>query len=241
MKACSRCGARSRAAATSSCTRAGWLEGGLRCSYEKIILDIDLLQMVAEFLTPLDLSDDALGVDAIRESARAAISSARQHTQARYKTAFYCADPLRLAQLRDLGRGRLADRDRAGQPGLEGAPRGLRGALHGPGDPRGARRLRRQAQAPKAARRRIFDRLARALMAERSHEASSTSTASDAPAAGLGSYAQADRSSTGATPDRCSSAGRSRVTVRRATCRRTSRLRRGWPGRIHRATCVPPT
>ena len=28
---------------------AGWLEGGLRCSYEKMMLDIDLLQMVAEF------------------------------------------------------------------------------------------------------------------------------------------------------------------------------------------------
>jgi trimethylamine--corrinoid protein Co-methyltransferase len=41
---------------------AGWLEGGLRCSYEKMILDIDLLQMVAEFLTPLDLSEDALGI-----------------------------------------------------------------------------------------------------------------------------------------------------------------------------------
>ena len=43
---------------------AGWLEGGLRCSYEKMILDIDLLQMVAEFLTPLDLSEDALAVEA---------------------------------------------------------------------------------------------------------------------------------------------------------------------------------
>ena len=46
---------------------AGWLEGGLRCSYEKTILDIDLLQMVAEFLTPLDLSEDALAVDAMRD------------------------------------------------------------------------------------------------------------------------------------------------------------------------------
>ena len=44
---------------------AGWLEGGLRCSYEKTILDVDLLQMVAEFLTPLEVTRDALAVEAI--------------------------------------------------------------------------------------------------------------------------------------------------------------------------------
>lgn len=68
---------------------AGWLEGGLRCSYEKMILDIDLLQMVAEFLTPLDLSDDALAVDAIRDVGPGGHFFGTPHTQARYKTAFY--------------------------------------------------------------------------------------------------------------------------------------------------------
>jgi trimethylamine--corrinoid protein Co-methyltransferase len=68
---------------------AGWLEGGLRCSYEKMILDIDLLQMVAEFLTPLDLSEDALGVDAIRSVGPGGHFFGTQHTQDRYKTAFY--------------------------------------------------------------------------------------------------------------------------------------------------------
>jgi trimethylamine--corrinoid protein Co-methyltransferase len=68
---------------------AGWLEGGLRCSYEKMILDIDLLQMVAEFLTPLDLSDDALGVEAIRSVGPGGHFFGTQHTQDRYKTAFY--------------------------------------------------------------------------------------------------------------------------------------------------------
>lgn len=68
---------------------AGWLEGGLRCSYEKMILDIDLLQMVAEFLTPLDLSDDALAVDAIREVGPGGHFFGTQHTQDRYKNAFY--------------------------------------------------------------------------------------------------------------------------------------------------------
>jgi trimethylamine--corrinoid protein Co-methyltransferase len=68
---------------------AGWLEGGLRCSYEKMILDIDLLQMVAEFLTPLDLSEDALAVEAIRSVGPGGHFFGTQHTQDRYKTAFY--------------------------------------------------------------------------------------------------------------------------------------------------------
>lgn len=68
---------------------AGWLEGGLRCSYEKMILDIDLLQMVAEFLTPLDLSEDALAIDAIRDVGPGGHFFGTPHTQARYKTAFY--------------------------------------------------------------------------------------------------------------------------------------------------------
>jgi trimethylamine---corrinoid protein Co-methyltransferase len=68
---------------------AGWLEGGLRCSYEKMMLDIDLLQMVAEFLEPLDLSEDALGVEAIREVGPGGHFFGSPHTQARYKTAFY--------------------------------------------------------------------------------------------------------------------------------------------------------
>jgi len=68
---------------------AGWLEGGLRCSYEKTILDIDLLQMVAEFLTPLDLSEDALAIDAIRDVGPGGHFFGTPHTQSRYKTAFY--------------------------------------------------------------------------------------------------------------------------------------------------------
>ncbi|MGN6469460.1 MAG: trimethylamine methyltransferase family protein [Rhizobiaceae bacterium] len=68
---------------------AGWLEGGLRCSYEKTILDIDLLQMVAEFLTPLDLSEDALAVEAIRDVGPGGHFFGTQHTQDRYRNAFY--------------------------------------------------------------------------------------------------------------------------------------------------------
>ena len=68
---------------------AGWLEGGLRCSYEKTILDIDLLQMVAEFLTPLDFSEEALAIDAIRDVGPGGHFFGTKHTQDRYKSAFY--------------------------------------------------------------------------------------------------------------------------------------------------------
>lgn len=68
---------------------AGWLEGGLVCSYEKMMLDIDLLQMVAEFLAPLDLSEDALAVEAIREVGPGGHFFGSPHTQARYRDAFY--------------------------------------------------------------------------------------------------------------------------------------------------------
>ncbi len=68
---------------------AGWMEGGLSCSYEKTIMDIDLLQMVAEFLTPLDLSEDGLAVDAIRDVGPGGHFFGTPHTQARFKNAFY--------------------------------------------------------------------------------------------------------------------------------------------------------
>lgn len=67
----------------------GWLEGGLCCSYEKIMLDIDLLQMVAEFLKPLDLSEDAMGLSAIAEVGPGGHFFETSHTQQRYRDAFY--------------------------------------------------------------------------------------------------------------------------------------------------------
>jgi len=65
------------------------MEGGLCCSYEKTILDIDLLQMVQEFLTPLDFSEDALALSAIADVGPGGHFFGTQHTQDRYKEAFY--------------------------------------------------------------------------------------------------------------------------------------------------------
>jgi trimethylamine--corrinoid protein Co-methyltransferase len=68
---------------------AGWLEGGLTASYEKFILDIEQLQMVAELLQPVGASDDDFAVAAIAEAGPGGHFFATQHTMARYKNAFY--------------------------------------------------------------------------------------------------------------------------------------------------------
>jgi trimethylamine--corrinoid protein Co-methyltransferase len=68
---------------------AGWMEGGLVASYEKFVLDCDLIQMVMEFLQPLDLSEDALGLDAMREVGPGGHFFGAAHTLARYTGAFY--------------------------------------------------------------------------------------------------------------------------------------------------------
>ncbi|THV24719.1 trimethylamine methyltransferase family protein [Peteryoungia ipomoeae] len=68
---------------------AGWTEGGLTASFEKFILDVDMLQMVAEFLTPLDVSPDALALDAVREVGPGGHFFGTAHTLARYESAFY--------------------------------------------------------------------------------------------------------------------------------------------------------
>lgn len=68
---------------------AGWMEGGLRASYEKMVLDADLLSMLSEFLSPLEVNDDALAVDAISEVGPGGHFFGVEHTQSRYRDAFY--------------------------------------------------------------------------------------------------------------------------------------------------------
>jgi trimethylamine--corrinoid protein Co-methyltransferase len=68
---------------------AGWMHGGLTASFEKLILDAEMLQMMAAFLTPLDTSPDALALDAIRAVGAGGHFFGSDHTMARYETAFY--------------------------------------------------------------------------------------------------------------------------------------------------------
>jgi len=68
---------------------AGWMEGGLTASFEKIVLDAEMLQMMTEVLVPIQVDDDTLGLDAIREVGPGGHFFGAAHTLARYETAFY--------------------------------------------------------------------------------------------------------------------------------------------------------
>ena len=68
---------------------AGWMEGGLVASFEKMVMDADMLQMIAEVLQPIQVDDETIGLDAIREVGPGGHFFGAAHTLARYKTAFY--------------------------------------------------------------------------------------------------------------------------------------------------------
>lgn len=68
---------------------AGWMEGGLHASYEKMILDAELLGMVAAFLEPVVVDEPSLALDAIAAVGPGGHFFGAEHTQTRYKTAFH--------------------------------------------------------------------------------------------------------------------------------------------------------
>ena len=68
---------------------AGWLEGGLTASKEKLILDVEVLQMLAETFQPLVVDDEEIGLDAIGETPPGGHFFGGEHTLQRYRTAFY--------------------------------------------------------------------------------------------------------------------------------------------------------
>ena len=68
---------------------AGWMEGGLQASFEKMALDADLLAMVAEFLRPLRVDEAEMALEAMREVGPGGHFFGAEHTQSRYRTAFF--------------------------------------------------------------------------------------------------------------------------------------------------------
>jgi trimethylamine--corrinoid protein Co-methyltransferase len=67
----------------------GWLEGGLTASFEKLIIDAEMLQMMAEYLVPITVDEATLAVDAIAEVAPGGHFFGASHTLSRYENAFY--------------------------------------------------------------------------------------------------------------------------------------------------------
>jgi trimethylamine--corrinoid protein Co-methyltransferase len=68
---------------------AGWLEGGLTASFEKFILDVEMLQMFAELFQPVPASAEEIGVEAVAEVGPGGHFFAAAHTMQRYRDAFY--------------------------------------------------------------------------------------------------------------------------------------------------------
>ena len=68
---------------------AGWGEGGLVASYEKLVVDCEMLQAMSSLLRPVTFTDDDLGLGAQKDVAPGGHFFGADHTMSRYKTAFY--------------------------------------------------------------------------------------------------------------------------------------------------------
>ena len=68
---------------------AGWLEGGLTASFEKLILDAEMLQLMRSFLDPLQIDESTLAFDAMQEVGPGGHFFGAAHTLARFDRAFY--------------------------------------------------------------------------------------------------------------------------------------------------------
>jgi trimethylamine--corrinoid protein Co-methyltransferase len=68
---------------------AGWLEGGLTASFEKLVIDAEMLQMMAAFMDRIAVDEGSLAFEAIAEVPPGGHYFGATHTMARYETAFY--------------------------------------------------------------------------------------------------------------------------------------------------------
>ena len=77
------------AGATVVIHSAGWLEGGLTVSYEKLITDLEVLQMTAEMCAQTSADDAEIAYEALEEVQPSGHFFGASHTMARYETEFY--------------------------------------------------------------------------------------------------------------------------------------------------------
>jgi trimethylamine--corrinoid protein Co-methyltransferase len=68
---------------------AGWLEGGLTASFEKFILDVEMLQMFAALFQVPEVDAESLALDAQREVGPGGHFFGAAHTMSRFADAFY--------------------------------------------------------------------------------------------------------------------------------------------------------
>jgi trimethylamine--corrinoid protein Co-methyltransferase len=68
---------------------AGWQEGGLTASYEKFIIDIEMIQHMMEFMTPIAVEEQDLALQALADVPTGGHFFGEPHTLARYDRSFY--------------------------------------------------------------------------------------------------------------------------------------------------------
>ncbi|MEL7466193.1 MAG: trimethylamine methyltransferase family protein [Pseudomonadota bacterium] len=68
---------------------AGWLEGGLTASFEKLVIDVEMILHMTAFLEPPKIDEAELGFDAIRAVPPGGHFFGETHTLDRYDSAFY--------------------------------------------------------------------------------------------------------------------------------------------------------
>ncbi|MET0818088.1 MAG: trimethylamine methyltransferase family protein [Solirubrobacteraceae bacterium] len=68
---------------------AGWLEGGLVSSYEKFIIDIELLRMLKHEFRPLEVTEESLAYDAHQEVGSGGHFLGAAHTLMHFRDCFY--------------------------------------------------------------------------------------------------------------------------------------------------------
>ncbi len=68
---------------------AGWLEGGLVASYEKFVVDCELIAMLQHEFTPLEIDEGSLAFDAHVEVGHGGHFLGAAHTMERFRTCFY--------------------------------------------------------------------------------------------------------------------------------------------------------
>ena len=67
----------------------GWLEGGLVASFEKLIVDVDMLETLIREFTPVDIDDAALAFDAHDEVRHGGHFLGAAHTMERFRDCFH--------------------------------------------------------------------------------------------------------------------------------------------------------
>ena len=70
----------------------GWLEGGLVASFEKFVMDADMLGTLHHFARGVDISENGQAMGAIAEVGPGGHYLGCEHTQANFKTAFWRSD-----------------------------------------------------------------------------------------------------------------------------------------------------